>query len=93
MEYWNDGLREMKTKVLFFPTIPLLHHSITPYGLFHHSHSPKDHTQEQRSSPRKTGNSGGDFFLKKVLKNVLKNLLIWYNWVELGKGGPARWKI
>jgi hypothetical protein len=33
---------------------------------------------------RKTGNSSGDFFLKDDLKNVLKNVFIWYNWVELG---------
>jgi hypothetical protein len=29
MEYWNNGLRAMRTRVLFFPIIPSFHHSLT----------------------------------------------------------------
>jgi hypothetical protein len=40
MEYWNDGLRAMETKILFFSTIPLLHQFILSAFDTHYSNNP-----------------------------------------------------
>jgi hypothetical protein len=66
VEYWNDGLRAMKTKAWVFPTIPSFHHSFlssfdTHYSnvpTIHYSDSPKDYAHGEWWSPESQETSG-----------------------------------